>query len=118
LIASNHEWKSRSLESLLAPKGYKVVMTYTRTQALQQMGLHPDAVIIDEDLPDADGHTLCRELHASARHTPKFLTLTHPPTQRDRIAALKAGAWLCWGDPLDGAELLAALAVFVPPPIA
>lgn len=117
LIASQQEWNARSLESVLTPEGYRVVMTYTRTQALQQVGLHPDAVIIDEYLPDAEGHALCRELRATSLippQTPIFLALTHPPTRRDRLHALQAGAWACWGEPLDAVELLAMLAVFVP----
>jgi len=36
------------------------------------------------------------------------------PTRRDRLAALRAGAWACLGDPLDAEELVAMLGVYVP----
>jgi len=53
LIASMQEWTSRTLESILVPKGYAVIKTYTRAQALQQAQSKPlDAVIIDEQLTD------------------------------------------------------------------
>lgn len=118
LIASKQEWTSRSLESILVPRGYAVLKTYTRAQALNQAQSHsPDAIIIDEQLPDGDGHELCRQLRARGLITPSTpvcLTLPRTPTRRDRVAALAARAWACLGDPLDAEELLALLAAFVP----
>jgi diguanylate cyclase (GGDEF)-like protein len=118
LIASKQEWTSRSLESILVPRGYAVVKTYTRAQALQQaQGDPPDALIIDEHLPDGDGRELCQDLRANALITPStpvFLSLPRPLTRRDRLTALAARAWACLGTPLDAEELLALLTVFVP----
>jgi PleD family two-component response regulator len=118
LIASEQEWTSRSLASILAPHGYLVRKTYTRGQTLAHIHRDPpDAMIIDEQLPDGDGHTLCRDLYEQdliSPSTPVFLALSHAPTRRDRLAALRAGAWACLGEPLDAEELLAALGVFVP----
>src|SRR5207247_11309831 len=77
----------------------------------------PDAIIINEELSDGDGHTLCRELYDQDMiypSTPVFLVLSHAPTRRDRLAALRAGAWACVGDPLDAEELAAMLGVYVP----
>jgi diguanylate cyclase (GGDEF)-like protein len=42
------------------------------------------------------------------------LTLSSPATRRDRLAAWRAGAWACLGDPLDAEELLAVLEAFLP----
>ena len=118
LIASKQEWTTRSLESILAPRGYRVVKTYTRAQVLTEVRREqPDAIIIDEQLPDSDGHALTRELRTEGLITPStplFLTLSRPPTRRDRLAALRAGAWACLGDPLDVEELVAVLGAFVP----
>jgi len=117
LIASKQEWSSRSLASILAPQGYRVVKTYTRVQAITHIRRNPpDAILIDEELPDGDGHALCRDLYDQgliSPSTPVFLSLSRPPTRRDRLAALRAGAWACLGEPLDAEELLAALDVFV-----
>jgi diguanylate cyclase (GGDEF)-like protein len=117
LIASTHEWTSRSLASILAPHGYVVHKAYNRAQALTYIRhTPPDAVIVDEQLPDGNGYALCRELsHESLLppSTPVFLALPRPPTRRDRLAALHAGAWACLSEPLDAEELIAMLEVFV-----
>ena len=118
LIASTDEWRSRSLASILAPHGYVVHKTFNRAQTLAHVrNKAPDAVIIDEILPDGDGYGLCRELTEESLITPStpvFLALTRPPTRRDRIAARHSGAWECLGEPLDAEELTAMLEVFVP----
>ncbi|HEV8265447.1 MAG TPA: diguanylate cyclase [Gemmatimonadales bacterium] len=118
LIASKQEWTSRSLESILVPRGYAVLKTYTSAQVLRQAQTDPpDAMIIDEELPDGEGRELCQRLRARGLitlSTPVFLLLQRPPTRRDRLAALNARAWACLGDPLDADELLALLAAFVP----
>jgi len=118
LIASQQEWTSRSLASILGPQGYLVLKTYTRAQTLTHIRRSPpDAIIIDEQLPDGSGHDLCRDLYDQDMISPStsvFLALPRPPTRRDRLAALRAGAWACLGEPLDAEELVAMLGVFVP----
>lgn len=118
LIASTHEWTSQSLASILAPRGYVVGKSYNRAQTLKRVRTNPpDALIIDEHLPDADGYALCRELmeeNLIVPSTPIFLAFSRSPTRRDRIAALQAGAWACLGEPVDAEELIAMLDVFVP----
>lgn len=118
LIASTHEWTSQSLASILAPRGYVVTKSYNRAQTLKRVRTNPpDALIIDEHLPDADGYALCRELteeNLIVPSTPVFLAFSRSPTRRDRIAALQAGAWACLGEPVDAEELTAMLDVFVP----
>ena len=118
LIASTHEWTSQSLATILAPHGYVVSKAYNRAQTLKRVrSTPPDALIIDEHLPDADGYALCRELmeeNLIVPSTPVFLAFSRSPTRRDRIAALQAGAWACLGEPVDAEELMAMLDVFVP----
>ena len=118
LIASTHEWTSRSLATILSPYGYVVGKTFNRAQTLKRIRTNPpDAVIIDEQLPDGDGYALCRQLtdeNLVSPSTPIFLALSRPPTRRDRIAALQASAWACLGEPVDAEELVAMLGVYVP----
>jgi len=118
LIASEQEWTSRSLASILAPQGYLVLKAYTRGQTLTHIRRSPpDAIIIDEQLPDGSGHDLCRDLYDQdmiSPSTPVFLVVPRAPTRRDRLAALRAGAWACLGESLDAEELVAMLGVFVP----
>jgi PleD family two-component response regulator len=94
-----------------------VARTYNRAQTLKRISANPpDAVIIDEQLPDGDGYTLCRTLtdeNLISPSTPIFVALSGSPTRRDRIAALRANAWACLGEPVDAEELLAMLDVYV-----
>src|SRR5437867_13379839 len=82
LIASTHEWTSRSLASILAPLGYVVHKTYNRAQTLARIRSNPpDAIIVDEQLPDGDSYELCRELTEQiliSPSTPLFLSLPRP----------------------------------------
>jgi len=121
LIASKQEWISRALETILAPRGYFVRTAFTRADTLAQLLAEPpDAVIVDE-LPDVSGQEFCRELRERRLISPTMpllLTLSSPATRRDRLAAWRAGAWACLGDPLDAEELLAILDAFVPAKLA
>lgn len=118
LIVSTHEWTSRSLASILAPLGYAVHKAYNRAQTLARIRSNPpDAIIVDEELPDADSYELCRyltEQNLISPSTPLLLSLPRPPTRRDRLAALHANVWACLGEPLDAEELIAMLEVLVP----
>jgi diguanylate cyclase (GGDEF)-like protein len=118
LVASKQEWTSRSLESILAPGGYVVLASYTaQATLLRAKRDQPDAIIVDAHLPDGSGHDLCRRLRSEALVTPStpiLVTLPKPPTRRDRLAALRAGAWECLNEPLDAEETLAILDALVP----
>ncbi len=118
LIVSKHEWTSRSLESILVPSGRVVLKTFTSRQTLELVQQQPpDAIIIDVHLPEGDGLALCRELRDHqlvSPSTPVLLTMPKSPTRRERLEALRAGAWDCLGNPLDAEELLAMLDALIP----
>jgi diguanylate cyclase (GGDEF)-like protein len=117
LIAGDQETTRRPLERVLESHGYEVIEAYTRRQALEELRRKaPDVMVIDP-LPDANAYEFCRELRALRLVTPStpiLLTLPTPPTRRDRLAARLAGAWDCFGSPLDAEELLATLGTFLP----
>jgi two-component system, cell cycle response regulator len=110
LIVCEHEWFSRSLGTILAPRGYAVVRAYTGRQALERSaGSNPDAVFIDRNLSDLDGPTLCRQLldqELVSRSAPLVLLATGPVGREERIAGLQAGAWDYLTLPLDAEELM------------
>src|SRR3989442_12059003 len=91
LIASTHEWTSRSLASILAPHGYVFYRAYNRAQTLKRIRSNPpDAIIVDEQLPDGDGYTLCRELNEEnlvSPSTPVFLALPRADATRPACSA-------------------------------
>jgi len=117
LIANDQEWSARSLESILAPKGYAVVRAYTCYQALERArSSQPDIVILDAQMPDLHGIEVCRQLKDDPRFSPTvpiLITTAGPSGRTQRIEAYQAGAWEFLGQPLDGEALLLKLDTFV-----
>ena len=113
LIVNEHEWASRSLDTVLAPRGYAILRAYNAEQAVERAGAgNPDAVFIERNLPDAGGAELCRRLRDEgvvSPATPLILTTSGPVTQEQRIDALRAGAWEIISLPVDAEELLLRL---------
>jgi two-component system, cell cycle response regulator len=110
LIVCEHEWFSRSLGTILAPRGYAVIRAYNGRQALQRAaGVDPDVVFVDGSLSDMEGSEVCRQLLAQdlvSGSTALILLTLSPVTREYRIQALEAGAWDVLTLPLDGEELV------------
>lgn len=110
LIVCEHEWFSRSLGTILAPRGYAVLRAYTAKQALERSaGANPDAVFIDRTLPDMTGSDLCRQLldeDRVSRSAAILLLSTSPVSREERIRGLQAGAWDLIALPLDAEEMM------------
>src|SRR5437867_2162053 len=117
LIVTDQEWSTRSIESIIAPKGYAVLRAYSGREALDRAeGAQPDVVIVDTHLPDRDGLDVCRELRDRrlvSPNTPILVTSSEHPSRAQRLAALHAGAWDSLGHPIDAEELLLKLGTFV-----
>jgi DNA-binding response OmpR family regulator len=117
LVANDHEWTARSIETILGAEGYRVVRAFTATQALERAAeVRPDACVLDVQLPDRDGMTLCRELREDptlGAALPVFLTTAGPSGRAERLAGYRAGAWEFFGQPLDGETLLLKLRVYL-----
>ncbi|MHB1330229.1 MAG: GGDEF domain-containing response regulator [Gemmatimonadales bacterium] len=117
LVANDQEWAARSLESILVGEGYRVVRAYNGRQALDRAASSkPDAVILDMQMPDFDGLTVCQTLRSWpgwSRSTPIFITTAGPSGRQERFAAYRAGAWEFFGHPLDPEAILVKLQVFL-----
>lgn len=113
LIVSEHEWASRSLDTVLAPRGYSVLRAYNGEQALERAAeSNPDAVFIEQNLPDTNGVDLCRKMLEAgvvSDATPILLTTSGPSSYDQRLEALRAGAWEVVSLPIDAEELLLRL---------
>jgi PleD family two-component response regulator len=113
LIANEQEWSARSLETILGPSGFAVLRAYSGRQALDlARSAHPDMVIIDVRMPDIDGLEVCQQLREDPRFspaTPIIVTSSGPAARAQRLAALRAGAWDYFTQPLDGEVLLLKL---------
>lgn len=117
MIVDDHEWSSRSLETILAPGGYAFLRAYNGRQALElARETSPDLIIVDAELPDLPGVDVCRSLRRELRispNTPILLTTTARLSREDHLAALEAGAWDVLGWPIDGEVVLLKLDVYM-----
>lgn len=117
MLVDDQEWTSRSIESVLRPRGHAVVRAYTGRQALDLVGkLDPDAILVDFHLPDVDGITVARECRKSSNISPAtpILMMTNGNVSRtERLEALEAGVWDILRHPVDPSELVLRLGNFI-----
>jgi len=117
LLASDQEWSTRSLESVLGPHGFASVRAYTGRQALELIRrTHPDVVIIDSGMPDIPGVDLCLQLRNDPEFpssTPIIMTTAGPASRSQRLDAYRAGAWEYLSLPVDAEALILKLSAFV-----
>jgi PleD family two-component response regulator len=117
IIASDQEWSSRSIKSILACNGYAVLITYTGKQTLEQaLSAEADLILIDHGLPDMTGTELCRTLRSDPRvsaSTPILMTSAGTTSRSERLGALAAGAWDFVALPFDAEEVLLRLDSYV-----
>jgi len=119
LIANDHEWSIRSLESILAPHGYGILRAFTGKQAFElACDTAPDLIILDAQFSDIPGTEVCRSLIDDPRTnpwSPIFITSAGRWTRQARLEALAAGAWDYLALPLDAEEFLLRLDVYLRP---
>ena len=117
LIASGGEWVGRSLENVLESNGYTVLRVESGRRALEiARRTNPDAVLLDDSLPDIRAVDVCRALRDDPlfnHSTPIIITAAAQHASRVRAAAYAAGAWDYCTLPIDVETLLAKLGTFV-----
>ncbi len=99
------------LKDFLEECGFDVSMAMTGKSALRvALENPPDAIILDVDLPDTDGYTLCRAMRrTSTLRTVPIVMLTALSDKRNEIAGLRAGADDYLTKPIDTERLRARL---------
>lgn len=117
LLINDEEWTARSLETILKPQGYAVLLAYTGEEGLKlATNVRPDAVLVDLQLPDMDGTAVCsriRQLPTVRPSTPVLAFSSAPVGRRERLACLRLGAWEVLRPPFDPDELLNRLKTYV-----
>jgi diguanylate cyclase (GGDEF)-like protein len=117
LLVDDQEWTSRSIESILRPKGHVVLKAYTGQQALDLVQkVSPDAIIVDFHLPDIDGIDVVRRLRQAptiASMTPILMITSGAMGRAQRLEGLGAGAWDILTHPVDPNELILRMETFV-----
>lgn len=99
------------LKDFLEECGFDVSMAVTGKSALRvALENPPDAIVLDVDLPDTDGYTLCRAMRrTSTLRTVPIVMLTALSDKRNEIAGLRAGADDYLTKPIDTERLQARL---------
>ena len=106
-----------SLASMLGNDRYGVVHVPSGTLALKwARDLQPDAVVLDEDLPDMSGIDAVRLLSTDLRTSgtvPILVLAAREPSSEQRLSAVRAGAWDVLPRPGDHEELLLKLRTYI-----
>jgi DNA-binding response OmpR family regulator len=117
LLTGSHEWSTRALETVLQPAGYRVLRAVTPKDAQDQARTaRPDVVIVADPLADLDGVAACELLRRTpglAPGVPIVGIASGAVPREQRLRWLRAGAWDCFGFPLDPDELLLKLANYL-----
>ena len=108
LVVDDEPQILRALEMKLRNAGYAVDTAATAKDAVAQASMRPpEAVILDLLLPDGSGTDVARELRKWS--TAPILVLSAVGEEKEKIAALDAGADDYVTKPFSGDELLARL---------
>jgi len=108
LVVDDEPQILRAVEMKLRNAGYGVDTAATAEDALAQAAMRPpEAVILDLLLPDGTGTEVCRELRRWS--SAPILVLSAVGDEKEKIAALDAGADDYVTKPFSGDELLARL---------
>jgi two-component system, OmpR family, response regulator len=109
LIVDDDQEIRRLLADYLAKNGFDTVPARDGREMAQALERHAiDLVVLDLNLPDADGLTLCRDLRSHPGHANlPVLMLTARGEEADRIVGIEMGADDYLVKPFSPRELLA-----------
>jgi two-component system, OmpR family, KDP operon response regulator KdpE len=110
LLIEDEPQMRRFLRAALENEAYSLVEAATAREGLAQAaGRNPDVILLDLGLPDGDGIDLTRRIREWAR-TP-IVVISARGQERDKVAALDAGADDYLTKPFGVGELMARLRV-------
>lgn len=116
LVVSDRDLWFQSLDSVLGPGGHEVLAASSGKSAIEMLSrVRPDALIVHDSLRDMSALALCGSLRATGTiggATPVILITSGPCTREERLNALRAGAWDCYGFPVDPETLLLKVRIY------
>jgi adenylate cyclase len=108
LVVDDEPRNVRFLEALLAPEGYLIAAAASGAEALASCAREqPDLVLLDVVMPGMDGFEVCRALRSDPATEALPVVMVTAGTDRDKTAALDAGADDFLMKPIETPELLA-----------
>lgn len=113
LVVDDEPQILRMLRVVLTNSGYKVLTAASGEEALDQLAMEqPDLVILDLILPDMSGVEVTRQVRSWPSAVP-IIILSALGEERDKVAALDAGADDYLTKPFSTNELLARVRVWL-----
>lgn len=114
LVIDDQVTNLQILIHMLAEHQIRVLVARDGTSGIQR-ALHaqPDLILLDVQLPDLDGFSVCRELKANAetQHIPVIFLTAHAADMPNKLAGFAAGGVDYLTRPIQQQELLARVSV-------
>lgn len=108
LVVDDEPQIRRVLRSTLSARGYVITEARTGEEALESLGKErPDLILLDANMPGMGGIETCREIRRGSDAA--IIMLTVRDAERDKVAALDAGADDYVVKPFGIEELLARI---------
>lgn len=111
LIVDDEPFGRETLESILEPEGYDLVMAENGYQAIEKaLALQPDVILLDVMMPGMNGFEVCRRIRSEKQLAEiPILFLTALDDRQSLLSGLEAGADEFISKPFDRYELRARL---------
>ncbi len=116
LVIEDDEWVSRLLQSAIQDAGYEVIVCATAKAGLDSaFAQHPNCIVCDIDLPDADGYSVARHVrtHPSRVSVTPFLFLSGLDDEQSRLEGFHVGADVYITKPFRVDEVVAQIDALV-----
>ena len=108
LVADDEADIARLLQDLFTRQGYQVLAACGGKEALELCSQKPDLILLDVNMPDMDGFTLCRQIRDFV--SCPILFLTARIEDADKVMGFAAGGDDYILKPFSNQELLARVA--------
>lgn len=105
LIIDDEESLTELLCDHFREHGYLAYRASSGSQAVEQLQVQPDLILLDVNMPDMDGMTLCRQIRSHVNCPILFLTARI--TEQDKVKGLSVGGDDYITKPFSLAELTA-----------
>jgi len=111
LIVDDEPFGRETLESILEPEGYDLVMAENGYQAIEKaLAIQPDVILLDVMMPGMNGFEVCRRIRSEKQLAEiPILFLTALDDRQSLLSGLEAGADEFISKPFDRYELRARL---------
>ncbi len=108
LVVDDVPQNVRLLDAVLSSHGYAVTSAFSGREALEKVTAElPDLILLDIQMPEMDGHEVCRRLRADPATQFLPVVMITSSDSEIRVDALEAGADDFVTKPFDQQELLA-----------